>query len=62
MRHVLAPPNLNGRDISSHIAASIGLGLTADCVDIKFESGKMVQYKPSFGGGHNMEIQVYRVP
>ena len=51
VRHVLAPSNLNGRDISSHIAASIGLGLTADCVDIKFESGKMVQYKPSFGGG-----------
>ncbi len=51
VRHILVPSNLNGRDISSHIAASMGLGLTADCVDIKFESRKMVQYKPSFGGG-----------
>jgi electron transfer flavoprotein alpha subunit len=51
VKHVLAPSSLNGRDIASHIAASLGLGLTADCVDIKLESGKLIQYKPSFGGG-----------
>jgi electron transfer flavoprotein alpha subunit len=51
VRHVLAPSNLNGRDIMSFVAASLGLGLTADCVDIKMENGKMIQYKPSFGGG-----------
>ncbi|WMT51606.1 MAG: FAD-binding protein [Ferroplasma sp.] len=51
VRHVLAPSNLNGRDIMSFVAASMGLGLTADCVDIKMENGKMIQYKPSFGGG-----------
>ena len=46
--------------------------LTADCVDIKFENGKMIQHKPSFGGGiiaviksktvPDMEIQMHRVP
>ncbi|WP_337860971.1 FAD-binding protein [Ferroplasma sp.] len=51
VKHVLAPSNLNGRDIASHIAASLGLGLTADCVDIKLNNGKLIQYKPSFGGG-----------
>lgn len=51
VKHILAPSNLNGRDIMSFVAASLGLGLTADCVDIKMENGKMVQYKPSFGGG-----------
>ncbi len=60
--HVLAPSNLNGRDISSHIAASLGLGLTADCVDIKFENGKMIQYKPSFGGGIIAVIKSKTVP
>jgi electron transfer flavoprotein alpha subunit len=51
VRHIIIPSNLDGRDISSHIAATMGLGLTADCVDIKLESGKMIQYKPAFGGG-----------
>jgi electron transfer flavoprotein alpha subunit len=51
VKHMLAPSNLNGRDISAYIAASMDLGLTADCVDIKFYNGKMMQYKPSFGGG-----------
>ncbi len=51
VKHILAPSNLNGRDIMSFVAASLGLGLTADCVDIKMENGKMIQYKPSFGGG-----------
>ncbi len=51
VKHILCPSNLNGRDISSYIAASLGLGLTADCVDISLKDGKMIQYKPSFGGG-----------
>ncbi len=57
VKHVLAPSNLNGRDIMSFVAASLGLGLTADCVDIKLEDGKMIQYKPSFGGGIIAVIQ-----
>ncbi len=51
VKHILCPSNLNGRDISSYIAASLGLGLTADCVDVSIEDDKMIQHKPSFGGG-----------
>ena len=48
---VIFPSNSQGRDIASLLAAERKLGLTADCVDIKFQDGKLVQYKPAFGGG-----------
>ncbi len=56
VKHVLAPSNLNGRDIASLVAASLGLGLTADCVDISLVDNRMIQYKPAFGGGIIAEI------
>ena len=62
VRHILAPSNLNGRDISSFIAASLGLGLTADCVDIKLEDSKMIQFKPAFGGGIIARIESKKIP
>ncbi|AAT43095.1 FAD-binding protein [Picrophilus oshimae] len=55
--YVLIPSNLNGRDIAANIAARLSLGLTADCIDIKFNGKKLVQYKPSFGGGIIAEIE-----
>ncbi len=56
VKHVLAPSNLNGRDIASLVAASLNLGLTADCIDISLVDNKMIQYKPAFGGGIIAEI------
>ncbi|MGP6239736.1 FAD-binding protein [Cuniculiplasma sp. SKW4] len=48
---VLFPSNSMGRDIAGIIAAKRSLGLTADCVDIRYEKGKLIQFKPAFGGG-----------
>ncbi|MCL4342956.1 MAG: FAD-binding protein [Candidatus Thermoplasmatota archaeon] len=50
-RFVLFPSTVNGRDIASFVAARLKLGLTADCVDLKLEGDRLVQYKPAFGGG-----------
>lgn len=48
---VLLPSTSNGRDLAPRIAARLGAGLTADCVDLDVnESGSLVQYKPAFGG------------
>jgi electron transfer flavoprotein alpha subunit len=49
--YVIFPSNTEGREISGAVAASLSLGLTADCVDVDIEDGKLVQYKPAFGGG-----------
>lgn len=48
--YIVFPSNSDGRDIASVIAAKLGLGLTADCVDLQIEGGKLIQYKPAFGG------------
>ena len=48
---VIFPSNSTGRDVAAFIAAEKKLGLTADCVDIKYENGELVQFKPAFGGG-----------
>lgn len=50
-KFVVFPSNVIGREIAAHVAAKLRLGLTADCVDISFENGSLIQYKPAFGGG-----------
>ena len=50
-KFVLYPSTVDGREIAAFVAAELGLGLTADCVDLRIESGKLIQYKPAFGGG-----------
>lgn len=48
---VLIPSTANGRDYAPRIAARLGLGLTADCVDLELnEKNELVQFKPAFGG------------
>jgi electron transfer flavoprotein alpha subunit len=48
---VLLPSTSNGRDLAPRVAARLGVGLTADCVDLDIsESGSLVQHKPAFGG------------
>jgi len=40
-----------GRDLAPRLAARLELGLTSDCVDLGLDSeGRLVQYKPAFGG------------
>ena len=50
-KFVLYPSTVDGREIAAFVAAELGLGLTADCVDLRIENGKLIQYKPAFGGG-----------
>jgi electron transfer flavoprotein alpha subunit len=48
---VLIPSTANGRDYAPRVAARLGLGLTADCIDLGLnERGELAQYKPAFGG------------
>ena len=48
---VLLPATVNGRDLSSRVAARLSLGLTGDCIDLAINDlGQLVQYKPAFGG------------
>lgn len=49
--YIIYPSTVAGREISAMVAASMKLGLTADCIDVRIEDGKLIQYKPAFGGG-----------
>ena len=41
----------DGRDLSSRVAARLGLGLTGDAVDLEVDAeGRLVQLKPALGG------------
>jgi electron transfer flavoprotein alpha subunit len=48
---VLVPATALGRDLAPRVAARLGLGLTGDCIDLRLaDDGRVVQYKPAFGG------------
>jgi electron transfer flavoprotein alpha subunit len=50
-RHVIAPSTYYGRDLMPRVAARLGLGLTGDCIDLTLDRyGRLVQWKPAFGG------------
>ncbi len=53
---VIFPSTTDGREISARIAAEKSLGLTADCIDLKYDGKQLVQMKPAFGGGIVAEI------
>ncbi len=48
---VIIPSNSLGKDVAGIVSATLDLGLTADCVNLKVENGNLIQYKPAFGGG-----------
>jgi electron transfer flavoprotein alpha subunit len=48
--YVIFPSTTRGREIAGTIAGRLNLGLTADCVDLEIKDGRLIQYKPSFGG------------
>jgi electron transfer flavoprotein alpha subunit len=48
---VLIPATSMGRDLAPRVAARLQLGLTGDCIDIGIDAhGRLLQYKPAFGG------------
>jgi electron transfer flavoprotein alpha subunit len=49
-RYVIFPSTTRGRELAGMIAGKMHLGLTADCVDLEIRDGKLIQFKPSFGG------------
>ncbi len=46
----LAPSTAWGREVASRIAARLGAGLTGDAVGFDVEDGRLVAWKPAFGG------------
>jgi len=61
-RCVVFPSSVDGREIAGAIAARLRLGLTADCVELKIENGRLIQYKPAFGDGIVARIMSRTVP
>lgn len=47
---VLAPGTLWGREVASRLAAALGAGLTGDAVGLALDHGRLLAWKPAFGG------------
>jgi len=47
---ILAPSTAWGREITGRSAARLGAGLTSDAVMLEVEDGRLVAWKPAFGG------------
>ena len=47
---VLAPSTAWGREVAARTAARLGAGLTGDAVGFDVEAGRLVAWKPAFGG------------
>ncbi len=47
---VLVPGTLWGREVAARVAARLGAGLTGDAVGFGVEDGRLVAWKPAFGG------------
>jgi electron transfer flavoprotein alpha subunit len=47
---VLAPGTLWGREVAARVAARTSSGLTGDAVGLGVEDGRLVAWKPAFGG------------
>jgi len=39
-----------GREITSRLSARLGVGLTGDAVDVAIDGGRLIGWKPAFGG------------
>ncbi|MFX0090423.1 MAG: FAD-binding protein [Candidatus Hodarchaeota archaeon] len=53
---VLYPATKMGRDLAPRVAATLGLGLTADCTGLSIQDGKLLQTRPAFGGNIMADI------
>lgn len=56
VRAVVGPSTAWGREVLSRVACVLGAGLTGDAVDLEVRDGKLVAWKPAFGGKLVVEI------
>jgi electron transfer flavoprotein alpha subunit len=47
---ILAPSTAWGREVAGRVAATLGAGLTGDAVDLEEYEGRLIAWKPAFGG------------
>lgn len=47
---ILAPSTAWGREVAARAAARLGAGLTGDAIDLEVDDGRLVAWKPAFGG------------
>ncbi len=47
---LLAPGTAWGREVAARVAARVGAGLTGDAIDLEVDDGRLVAWKPAFGG------------
>ena len=47
---IFASSTAHGREVASRVAAAIGAGLTGDAADVEIVDGRLVAWKPAFGG------------
>ncbi len=47
---ILAPSTSWGREVASRFAARLNAGLTGDAIELEVDDGKLVSWKPAFGG------------
>lgn len=53
---VLYPATISGRDLAPRVAATLQLGLTADCTGLSIRDGLLLQTRPAFGGNIMADI------
>ncbi len=53
---VLYPATHIGRDLAPRVAATLGVGLTADCTGLSIHEGMLLQSRPAFGGNIMADI------
>lgn len=53
---VIYPATHLGRDLAPRVAASLEVGLTADCTGLSIEDGLLLQTRPAFGGNIMADI------
>ena len=53
---VLFPATHLGRDLAPRVAASLEVGLTADCTGLSIKDGLLLQSRPAFGGNIMADI------
>ncbi len=53
---ILFPATKLGRDLAPRIAASLEVGLTADCIELGIQDGNLVQTRTVYGGNYLVDI------
>ncbi|MFX0014819.1 MAG: FAD-binding protein [Promethearchaeota archaeon] len=53
---VIYPATKIGRDLAPRVAATLEVGLTADCTGLSIQNGRLLQSRPAFGGNIMADI------